>query len=83
MNIRTSPLRARRNAFSLIELLIVMSILGIISAIGLISYSASLLGARDAARVADVDQLKMALKSEKQKAGAYPRPGDAFAIVSS
>ena len=43
MNIRTSPLRTRRNAFSLIELLIVMSILGIISAIGLISYSASLL----------------------------------------
>lgn len=38
----SSSLRTCRDAFSLIELLIVMSILGIISAIGLISYSASL-----------------------------------------
>lgn len=74
---------ARRNAFSLVELIVVITILGILSAIGLVSYSASLLGARDAARVADVDQLKMSLKSEKQKTGAYPKPGDAFVIVNS
>jgi len=33
--------------------------------------------------VADIDQLKITLKSEKQKSGAYPKPGDAFLIVSS
>lgn len=43
MNIRSNILRKRRNAFSLVELLIVMAILGIISAIGIVSYSASLL----------------------------------------
>lgn len=67
--------------FTITEVIIVVTILAILSTLGFTSYGGYLAGARDSARVSDLSQLKMTLKSEKQKVGVYPTPGSNFEIV--
>ena len=60
-----------------------MSVLAVVSTVATISYSSNLIGARDSTRTADMSQLKISLKTEKQKSGAYPMPGSTFRIANS
>src|SRR3990167_2995826 len=58
--------------FTLIELMVVISIIGILSAIGLTSYDASQKKARDTIRKNDLRELQKALQAYYQDNEAYP-----------
>lgn len=66
----------RKTGFTLIELIISVSIIAIISAIGLVSYSQTQLIARDAKRKADLRSIAVALELYNQTNKRYPCSGD-------
>lgn len=76
-NIRT------RKAFTLIELVVVITILGILSIAGFVTFSDNISGARDAERMNDIETLQVELKNHKQKEGAFPLPVNPFSITNS
>jgi prepilin-type N-terminal cleavage/methylation domain-containing protein len=80
---KTPVRRHSVRAFTLVELVVVIAILAILSGISFVSYSSHVTDARDSARISDIDGLKVLLKSEKQRVGAYPLPGNLFNIVNS
>lgn len=73
----------RQSGFTVVELLVVISTLAILATISFMSYSSSITDARDSARTVDIGNLKVAIKSEYQKRGAYPSPGNAFGLMNS
>ena len=73
----------RKKAFTLIELVVVITILAILSVVGFISYSDNMNGVRDSVRVNDIEKLQIDLKSHKQKEGAYPLPINPINITNS
>ncbi|MBI4036040.1 type II secretion system protein [Candidatus Daviesbacteria bacterium] len=63
---------AQKKGFTLIELLITISIIAILSAIGLILYSSVLKQGRDSKRQADLKSIQLALEQYVTEADAYP-----------
>lgn len=61
-----------RKGFTLVELLVVVSIIGILSVIGLTLYSGVKARARDAQRLDDARKIMIALEAYKSGAGKYP-----------
>jgi prepilin-type N-terminal cleavage/methylation domain-containing protein len=61
-----------RAGFSLIELLVVISIIGVLSTIVFASLGGARKRARDSRRIADISQLKLALELYYQANQAYP-----------
>lgn len=51
-----------RNAFTLVELIVVITIVGILSTVGFVSYSNYLTGARDSNRIAQIGKLLTSLQ---------------------
>ena len=72
-----------RKAFTLIELVVAITIVVILSAIGFVSYDSSVADTRDSRRINDMEGLKIGLKSHKQKEGNYPLPVNPFTITNS
>lgn len=72
-----------KNAFTLIELLIVIMIISILSTIWFIEYSSSLSEARNSTRISDMWNIKISLKNNKLKTWNYPYPGNNFDITNS
>lgn len=70
-------------AFTLVEMIVVITILSILSLIGYVSYSDSVVGARDSQRINDLEKLQIDLKSHKQKEGSYPLPINSMNITNS
>lgn len=70
-------------AFSLIEMVVVITILAILSLIGFVSFSDNIIGARDSERTNDMEKLQIDLKSHKQKEGSYPLPVNPINITNS
>ena len=64
--------RSEANGFSLIELLIVVSILGILAVAGLGNYISSLGKSQDARRKSDLSTISKALESYYNDKGVYP-----------
>jgi prepilin-type N-terminal cleavage/methylation domain-containing protein len=62
----------RRRAFTLLELLVVVAIIGIIAAIVYPNISGSRGKARDAQRISDLGQLQFALQLYYDRCGQYP-----------
>lgn len=58
--------------FSFIEILVVVTIIGIISAVGMVTYSEFLKQSRDAKRKGDLEQIRGALEVYKSKNNTYP-----------
>lgn len=56
-----------KDAYSLIEIVIAIAILGILMVIGALSYSNSMFTGNDAVRISDLERIKTALRNEKQK----------------
>lgn len=61
-----------KKSFTLIEMLVVISIIGLLAAVAAISYSTLNKNARDARRKADVEQIRSALEMYRSTNGAYP-----------
>ena len=62
----------RKNGFTLIELLVTISILAVLSTIGMLMYQGVLSKARDAARKNDLNKLASALEIYYQEKNKYP-----------
>lgn len=73
----------RKSGFTLIEILIAISIISIISAIGMVSYSQSQLLARDAKRKQDLRAIAVALEIYKQANPTYPVTSGACCTTGS
>lgn len=63
---------SRAKGFTLIELMVVIAIIGLLSSIMLASLTNARLQARDAKRVSDLSQIKIALEEYYQDHGYYP-----------
>ncbi|MEK7541735.1 MAG: prepilin-type N-terminal cleavage/methylation domain-containing protein [Patescibacteria group bacterium] len=63
----------RRRGFTLIELLVVISIIGLLSSIVLTSVNSARAKARDARRIADLNQIRTALEFYFDANGYYPQ----------
>lgn len=68
------PTNSLASGFSLIELLVTISIIVVISTIGLVSYSRASLNARDAKRKSDLEAVRQALVLYRTENTAYPAP---------
>ena len=64
----------KSRGFTLIELLVVISIIGLLSSVVLASLNSARIKARDAKRLADMQQLQTALDFYYDKFGTYPAP---------
>jgi len=69
----------QRQAFTLVELLVVISIIGLLSTIALVSLNSSRTQSRNARRIADVIQIQKAFNLAYDNAGGYPYSGAANA----
>jgi prepilin-type N-terminal cleavage/methylation domain-containing protein len=63
---------AQRKGFTLIELMVVIAIIGILSAVGFVSFTNARISARDAKRKQDLRAVKVALELYYQKNRRYP-----------
>jgi prepilin-type N-terminal cleavage/methylation domain-containing protein len=61
-----------RRGFTLLEILISIAIIGVLTAIGTVSYTSINRNARDAKRRADVEQIRSALELYRADNGTYP-----------
>ena len=64
-----------KEAFTLVEIIIVISIIALIATIGIGSYSALNKNARNARRKTDLEQVRSALELYKSNNGVYPTTG--------
>jgi len=62
---------AQNDGFTLIELLVVIVIIGLLAGIGISSFGGSLARARDAKRIADLDEMLTAVKRIRLDTGAW------------
>ncbi|KKT36347.1 MAG: Type II secretion system protein G [Candidatus Collierbacteria bacterium GW2011_GWC1_45_47] len=64
----------KRNGFTFVELLVVMTIAGIIFAISTVTYTNVTKSSRDARRKADMESIRQALELCRSFVGTYPAP---------
>lgn len=82
MKILSRPVLFSRAAFTLIELLISVSIIATLIAIGVASYATVNKQSRDTKRKSDLEQLRSALEMYRAENGSYPAAGCAVASCS-
>lgn len=62
----------RKNGFTFVELLVVVTIIAVLSGVGIASFSSTNKEARDAKRKADLEAIRSALEICRAENGAYP-----------
>ena len=67
-----------KKAFSLVEILVVVTIISILASIAAVSYSRFVKQSRDARRKTDLEQIRAAIELYRNFKGAYPTPGMVF-----
>jgi prepilin-type N-terminal cleavage/methylation domain-containing protein len=73
----------KQKAFTLVELIVVITILAILWTIAFISFQLYATSARDSARVNDIKIIEKGLVLHKTKGNVYPTPDDALTLTSS
>ncbi|HLD25033.1 MAG TPA: type II secretion system protein GspG [Patescibacteria group bacterium] len=73
----------KRNGFSLMELLISVSIIAILVAIGVASYATINKQSRDTKRKSDLEQIRSALEMYRADNGFYPAVGSGTWVLAS
>lgn len=68
-----SPVHKRSGGFTLIELLVVIAIIGLLSSIVLASLNSARAKSRDARRIADINQIRIALELYLDSNKSYPQ----------
>lgn len=63
---------SRKNGFSFLELLVTMTIIGVLAVAGIVSYRMALSRSRDNKRRADLEQIRAALEMYRADEGEYP-----------
>jgi general secretion pathway protein G len=76
-----SPLAPKTQGYTFIEILVVITIIGILATIGMVSYQSANKKSRDGKRQADIEQLRTGLEMYRADNGYYP--GSLSSIVSS
>jgi prepilin-type N-terminal cleavage/methylation domain-containing protein len=61
-----------KKGFTLVELMVVIAIIGILSAVVFVNISSSRSKARDAKRISDIAQIQLALEQYFDRCGVYP-----------
>jgi len=67
-------MKNEKKSFTIIELLVVISIIGLISAIALVYVRGQIDKARDTRRISDIKQIQKGLEMYLDKKGRYPDP---------
>lgn len=62
----------KKSGFTLVELLVVITIIVVISAVAMVNYTGAGKKARDSRRVADLEKMRMALETIRQVGTTYP-----------
>jgi general secretion pathway protein G len=73
----------RKLGFTLIEILIAVTIIAILTAIGIVSYSSVNRRARDAKRKSDMEQVRSALEIYRNDFGVYPGSAEGFVALTT
>lgn len=79
----SDSLTGKKCGFSLVELIIVITIITILSSIGVVSYTNTSIDARDATRKTDMGEIKVRLRTTKQRLGSYVLPASPFTMSNS
>mgnify|MGYP000983379818 CR=1 FL=1 len=74
--------KSTKNGFSLIELLVVATIIIVLTTIGVISYRAASIKSRDSKRKADLETVRQALVLYRSDEGSYPTGYNFDGVVS-
>lgn len=70
MNIKKNS--EKRKGFTLIELMVSITIIGVITVIAVINFGGTNKKARDGRRMADLEKIRVALELNRQEKGVYP-----------
>ncbi len=66
--------RMKKKGFTLVEILVVMTIIAVLIGVGLVSYQGARKSSRDAKRKADLEQIRSALEIYRTDCKTYPNP---------
>jgi prepilin-type N-terminal cleavage/methylation domain-containing protein len=72
-----------KNGFSLIELLVVMTIIGIIATIGMVNFTSASKSARDGRRKVDLETVRQGLVLYRAQTNTYPVAGSSEGSYNS
>jgi len=71
-----------KKAFTLVEILVVVTIISLLASIAAVSYSQFVKQGRDARRKTDIEQIRAAIEMYRNFKGVYPTPGMVFGTDS-